>query len=179
MEIKLANKKLRDLLTEKDVLVRAGRKISGAIEILERKLEKQKDIQRKYTEECNPTELIEKGNALQDKLNEGIAELEKIGEEIQAIKIAAIPAQHVAEYERLKTEKEEKERDRNKIFLKVQKIKDRSIPIIQKEVKPLLKDYEDINTADLKGDVVVVTTFSHLEDWQEKFWAKNPNPEEA
>jgi hypothetical protein len=74
------------------------------------------------------------------------------------------------EHMQLFKDKEKLERDRNKIALKVQKIKDKVIPIIQKEVKPLLlQEYDDIETAKVKDGVVVINTFNHLEDWKAAF----------
>lgn len=178
MEITIANKQLRKLLGDKDELVTKGRNISSKIEKVEKQIEDMKVLQRKYTDECNPDWLINQGDALQKEINGKIEELEAIGEEVQKLKIAAIPKEHVSKYETLKAEKEELERERNKVFLKVQKIKDRAVPIIQAEVKPKLSKYEDINTADIKGDVIVVTTFSHLEDWKAKFEEKNPTAPE-
>jgi hypothetical protein len=68
------------------------------------------------------------------------------------------------------TEREKLERERNKIALKVQKIKDKIIPLIRKEVKPLLKDpFDDIETAQIKEDKVVVDTFNHIEEFKKKF----------
>lgn len=171
MKITIANKKLHGLLHDKDSLVTEGRKMSDSIDKLDKKLEDSKAKQRKFTNECNPKELIEKGDKLRDKINIDIKELEKIGEEVQKAKLAAIPKPLKDEYESMKKEKETMERDRNKIALKVQKIKDRAIPLIQKEVKPHLGEYDDIETAQLKGEQIVVTTFNHLDQWVEKFTA--------
>jgi len=172
----ISNKKLREYLEEKDILVTKGRKISIELEGIEVELEKMRTEQRKYTNECNPKELMEKGDALQNKINAEIEELEKIGNEIQQIKLAAIPPEKKKAFEDLKTIKEGKEIERNKIALKVQKIKDRAIPIIQKEVRPLLKDeYDDIETANIKGGKIVVDTFNHLQDWKNKFRQQNKN----
>ncbi len=67
-------------------------------------------------------------------------------------------------------QKEKLERERNKVALKVQKIKDKVVPIIQKEVRPLLKDeYDDIETAKLKDGKIVIETFNHIEDFKKKF----------
>jgi hypothetical protein len=56
--------------------------------------------------------------------------------------------------------------ERNKEALGAQKVKDVFIPLLRKEVKPLLSDkYEDIDTAVIKNGKVIVSTFNHLEDF--------------
>lgn len=165
----IANTKLREYLSAKDLLVKQGRRISVEIEKIDKKIEEAKTRQRKYTDECNPAILIAKGDALRDNINKQIEELEKIGQDIQDIKLASIPKEEVKIYEDLKKQKSEKELERNKVALKVQKIKDRAIPIIQKEAKPHLGEYDDIETAKVKGDTIVVNTFNHLDDWKAKF----------
>jgi seryl-tRNA synthetase len=168
--IKIINPQLKELLKLKDTLVNKGRKISIKIEEFDKKIEEIKDSQRKYTNNCNPIELITKGDALQNKINGEIEELEKIGKEVERIKIEAIPKEIVKEYESLKKQKEDLETERNKIALKVQKIKDRAIPIIQKDVKPKLQDeYDDIETALIKGEQIHIMTFNHLKQWKEGF----------
>jgi DNA repair ATPase RecN len=168
--ITIANKKLRQYLQEKDALVKSGRKESEKIEKIEKRIEELKIDQRKYTEACNPALLIKKGDELRDKINADINKLEQIGNQVQEIKIEAIPKEIKFEYEKLKKEKADLELSRNKIALKVQKIKDRSIPIIQKEVQPFLKEeFDDIQGAEVKGDVIIVTTFNHLEEWKTAF----------
>lgn len=173
--LKIVNKQLRKYLDEKDTLVTKGRGVSGEIEVIEKDIEKIKDVQRKYTNDCNPKELIEEGDALKDKINKEIKKLEKIGDKVQKLKIDAIPQEFKDKYEALKKVKELKERERNKIALKVQKIKDRAIPIIQKEVKPHLGEFDDIETAVVKGEQIFVTTFNHLDEFKAKF--KKPKQE--
>lgn len=173
----ISNKKLREYLEEKDELVKKGRKVSVEIDKMDVRLEEMKVEQRKYTEECNPAELIQKGDTLRDKINAEIEELEKIGKEIQDIKLAAIPEAKKKAFEDLKKVKEETERERNKIALKVQKIKDRAIPIIQKEATPYLGEYDDVETATIKGQKIIVETFNHLEQWKMKFDIQNKKKE--
>lgn len=167
--IKIDNKKIYNLLLEKDKIVKEGRGISAQIETIESKIATLDKKERAITEKVNPKDLIERGDALKDEINNKIKELEKIAKEIEDVKIKAIPEDMVKEHYALRAEKEKKERERNKLALKVQKIKDKVIPLIQKEMKSHLNDYEDIETAKIMGDKVVIETFSHLEEWKKQF----------
>lgn len=178
--ITIENKKVFDFLKQKDDLVNEGRKISAKIEEIEKKTlileKKEKAITGKVKV---PKELSDRGEALVKEINEKTRELEKLGADIEKTKLDAIPADMKAEHLALLAEKEKLERDRNKVALKVQKIKDRVIPIIQKEVKPILRKekkieidigkYEDIETAKIKDGQVVIDTFNYLQDFRQKF----------
>ncbi len=171
--ITLENKRLHDFIVSKDTLVAEGRKISQQIEDIEKKCgvyeKKEKSITLKVKP---PKELQEEGDKLADEINKSIKRLEEIGMKIEKSKLDAIPKEMKDEHMALLKEKEGMERDRNKIALKVQKIKDRVVPLIQREVKPLLKEYDDIETAKTKDGKVVITTFNHLDDWVKKFKSK-------
>lgn len=170
--MEIQNDKLYSLLAEKDELVKKGRKVSAKVEITNLKIEKNKDKQRKYTA-YNPKELMVRAMELDSKIAKDLTELEGIQKEVMRLKVDKIPPEVAKEYEDLKKEGEELEIERNKLALKVQKIKDRSIPIIQKEVRPFLKEYEDIESAELKGGKILVKTFNHLDEWKKKFAEKN------
>lgn len=172
--MEIFNKKLHALLLEKDELVKKGRKVSAQVEICQRKIEKNEETQRIYTSKCEPEELIAEGNALSKVIEANLTKLEEIQKEVHKLKIESIPAAIATEFEALKKEKDDKELERNKIALKVQKIKDRSIPMIQKEVKPHLGEFDDIESAELKGEKIVVTVFNHKDEWVKRFKEKNP-----
>ncbi len=175
--ITIHNKKLRDLLNEKDEWVKQGRKKSIEIEAIDKKILETDELEKKITASVNPEELIKEGEALRDEINKKIGVMEAIGEKIMQAKLAGIPKKTKDLHWSLRKDKEEAERDRNKIALRVQKIKDRAIPIIQKEMKPLLEKYEDIETATVKGEKIVINVFNHLEEWKDKFDKKsNPAP---
>lgn len=167
--IEIKNKKIAEYLKQKDVLVNQGIAISKLIDAKQIKIEKLNKKEREVTNLVNPPELIEHGNKLRDEINEKIKELETIGKRIEEMKIDAIPDKMKKEHYALRDEKEKLERDRNKIALKIQKIKDRVIPLIRKEVVPLLAEYEDIEKAVVKDDKIVIETFNHLEDWKKNF----------
>jgi seryl-tRNA synthetase len=167
--LELNHKKLYELLEQKEVLVKAGRKISSEIETLQHKITKYQDKEKKITEAFKVPELDKKIETLGKEVQERVTEMEKILEEIKNLKLSAIPADMKKEHLDLIKQREGMERDRNKIALKIQKIKDKVVPIIHKEVKPLLKEYDDIETAQLEKGKVVIKTFNHLENWKQEF----------
>lgn len=64
------------------------------------------------------------------------------------------------------------ENERNKKGLKIQKLKDKLIPLAQELAKPLLLNkYEDLETIDLDPETgkPTVNVFNHLEMWTENF----------
>lgn len=171
--LKFFDKKLHGYLLEKDTLIKQGRRISAEIEKVEAEIADLDGKERKITESVNPKELVAEGNALQKQINDLLAKLETTARAIEDAKLAAIPEDMKKRHYALRDKKEKLERDRNKIALKVQKIKDRAVPIIRRLATPMLEDeYEDINTADVRGQQIVVTTFSHLEDWKEAYRKK-------
>lgn len=171
--IKLKNPKLVKYIKEKDALVADGRAISKELKKMEKKMQRCEAKERKITAKVQPKELGDKAEALKKEINDKIQEFEKVAQEIQKVKLESIPEELEKEHKELMAQKEKKERERNKIALKVQKLKDRIIPIVQKELKPKLKKYEDLETAEVKGDEVVVKTFSHLDDWKKRWDERN------
>lgn len=168
--IEIENKRLHDLIVDKDKLVEVGRGISRQIEAKEMKIKRFEEKEKRITAKViPPKELTDKGDALVKQITELNSELTKIADSINKSKLDAIPEDMKTEHMQLLKEKEVLERDRNKIALKVQKIKDKVIPIIQKEVKPLLGQYDDIETAKTKNGKVIIDTFNHLEDFKSKF----------
>jgi predicted nucleic acid-binding Zn-ribbon protein len=167
--ITLDNRKVHDFIVAKDRLVDEGRKISQQLDGLQKKIEVFEKKERDITAKADVKELKKRGDALNDECQKKFAELEKVVQEMKEARLATIPKEMKDEHLVLLKERENLERERNKIFLKVQKIKDRIVPIIQKEVKPLLKEYDDIETAKTKDGKVVINTFNHLEDFKRKF----------
>lgn len=169
--IEIINPIIAKHLKNKDELVNEGRKISRDIENVEIKIKTYENREKAITGKVKPDpEIQARGDKLAEEVNAKIEELNKIGKEIEAMKLAAIPAEMKAEHLALLKKKEDLERDRNKVALKIQKIKDRIIPMIQKIVKPLLKDeYDDIETAKLQGDKITIQTFNHVTDFKNKF----------
>lgn len=161
-------------LKDKDELVKQGRKISADLEALQVKINEFEEKEKALTENVIPQELIDEGNALRDKINVDIKRLEEIGNAIRDEKMKAIPEDMKTEHLKLTSEREKMEQERNKIALKVQKIKDRFIPKLQKEAKKHLGEFEDLMSAELSADKskVVVQKFSHLQEWKRQFNAR-------
>lgn len=177
--IEIESKKIAELITAKDDLVTEGRKITGQMEDLEKKVHKCEDKEKAITAKEKPDETLKaEGDALVEVFNNTLKRLEEVGQAIEKKKMDAIPKELIDEHKGYLKEIEKLERDRNKIALKVQKIKDRVIPLIQKEVVPKfvkrevtvdMSKFDDIETAKVKDGKVVIHTFNHLDDWKRKF----------
>lgn len=170
--LNIENKKIFGYLKDKDTLVKEGRKISQTIDDIQSEIMKLEADEREITGKVEPKELIEEGTKLQVEINASINKLEKLAKKIEQEKLDAIPADIKKKHLALIDKKQEKERERNKVALKVQKIKDRVVPMIKKEVTPHLEQYEDIETAVVKGQKVEIQIFSHLEQWKAAFTKK-------
>lgn len=168
--ITIENKRLHDLIVLKDLEVNGGRKLSADIEALEVKIKRFEEKEKRITVKViPPKELTDRGDAIVAEVTKLQSELTKIAMKINASKLAAVPEKMKEEHLALLKEKEVIERERNKIALRVQKIKDKIIPMVQKFVKPLLQEYDDIETAHAKDGKVLITTFNHLDDFKAKF----------
>lgn len=168
--IEIQNKKLAELITLKDDLVTNGRTLTTEIEKSDKKIEMFEKQEKKITAAVAPDpDLKTEGDALAELFQKTLSRLEEIGNEIQKKKLAAIPESLESDHKAELKNREHLEKERNKIALRIQKIKNKVIPIIQKETKPFLKQYDDIETATAKNDTVYVTTFNHLVDWENKF----------
>lgn len=170
--ITIKDKKLVDMLKQKEVLVEEGRAISKKMESIERDIEKCETEEKKITAEVEPVELKEEAEAFKKEIDELIKKFEKVANLITKTKLDAIPKDLADRHRALMKEREEKERERNKVALKIQKIKDRIVPKIAVIVKPQLKEYEDVETATIKNDEIVIKTFSYLEEWKKGFEAR-------
>jgi hypothetical protein len=178
--IEIENKKLHDWIVEKDRLVDEGRANERDIAIIEKKIADFEKKEKIITGKIQPDkDLREEGDKLIEEVNKTMKRLEELGKLIQDKKLEAVPKEMKDEHVALMKEREEKERLRNKIALKVQKVKDRCIPLIQKEVKPLLRvkrmveidigKFDDIETAKTKNGKVVFQKYNRLEEFMQKF----------
>ena len=149
-----------------------GRGISTELEALEEEIKGLEEQEKEITSKVEPTDLINEGNKLKDEVEAKIAELEKIGEAIEKAKMDAIPPEIITLHRAKLKEREDKEKSRNKVALKVQKIKDRLIPAVQKELIPKLDMYEDIETVEIVDGKAVAPIFDHLETWKANFKKK-------
>lgn len=171
----LDNAVLIKLISDKDALVNEGRKITGELEKVERQITSLENKEKAITAKAPiPKEMQEKGDYLLKHLQDTLKELDEITAKIQEEKMKAIPKEMEAEHKDLMKKREELERDRNKIALKVQKVKDKVVPLIQKAVKPLLKEeFDDVETAKIKDGKLEITTFNHRRDWERTFRQKS------
>lgn len=169
--IEITNKRLHDYIEQKDNATKVVRKLTGDMEAIDIKIKRFEEKEKRITGKVIiPKELTDKGDMLLKELKSLDMELTKIANEAEKIKLDAVPKDMKDDHMKLLKEREGIERERNKGALKVQKIKDRIIPLVQKEVKPLLEKYDDIETAQAKGiDKVIISTFNHLEDFKKKF----------
>lgn len=170
MEIRIKDAKLVAMLKEKEQMVNEGREVSKRVEEIDTELETLKEKEKEYTGALVPAELIARGNVLKDEINAKVEELQKVANEVNDLKLANIPVEVKDRHAELAKEKEGLEKQLNKIGLKIEKFKSRYIPKIQKIARPQLKDeFDDLETANLDGDEIVVTTFSHLDLWKDRF----------
>lgn len=167
--IKIFNNKLLKLLVDKNALVKEGRKISSMLETIEFKIKKFQDKEKIITGKYEPKDLMTRGEIIRLELERVMKKFEEISTELKEAKLAQIPAKMKADHEALMAERVKLETERNKIALKIQKIKDRAVPIIKAEVKPHLKEYDDIETAEVVDDHIEVVTFNHVEQFKQKF----------
>jgi septal ring factor EnvC (AmiA/AmiB activator) len=168
--IQLENKKLVEILKMRDVEIKNVQKIMKELHMVEIKIKRLEEKEKVITgKTVPPKELTDRGEKLIGQMKELDAEIVKITEEITKMKLDAVPKDIKEAHEALMKEREQLERDRNKVALKIQKYRDKYIPLIRKEVKPLLKDYEDIETVRLKGDSVVIPVIDRLEEFKRHF----------
>lgn len=168
--IKLENKRIHDFIAQKNELVDLGMKTTAGLEDIEKQIKRCEEKEKAITLKEKPDPVLkEEGDALVKVFNEALERLEEIGKQIEQKKMDAIPKDLLDEHKKLLKDKENIERERNKIAMKIQKIKDKVIPYIQKEVKPLLNEYDDIETADIKDGKIIIKTFNYLDDFKAKF----------
>ena len=168
--IKIDNPKLKKLIIEKSELVTMGRAKSEEVEAMETRMN---DIDIKvqaYEKTVNISDLKDKGDEIAKRMQGCIDELKEVEKEIYTRMKKDAPAELYAEYEDLKKQKGDLETERNQIALKVQKFKDKIIPMAQKIMKPLLEnEFEDYQGIDVVEGELEATIFSHLEDFKENF----------
>ena len=74
---------------------------------------------------------------------------------------------------------EELDNERNTLAMLGQKVKEKMLPIVDRDVKPLLGEFEVMETFKLNDDgEVEVTTFDALEEFKKQFKENNQPKEE-
>lgn len=68
------------------------------------------------------------------------------------------------------------DQERSVLGHKIQKLKDKIIPLAQELGKPFLHDeFEDFGTIDIENGSPIIEVFSHLETWKEGFRKNKSN----
>lgn len=168
--VTLDSDKLTKILSEINDLVLHGREISQEIDeqdVVMAEINKEMtDIESKV----DVTDLDPRIKDVVDRANKIKEEQLEIEKEVYARCSAAVPKELKDRYENAKSLKEDKERERNKIGLKIQKFKDKSIPLARKLMKPFLEDeFDDYHGVVLENGELIGTIFNHLIDWKEKW----------
>jgi len=163
-KLKIMDSKMVKFLRDKNQLVEEGRKISKEIEEVDKDIAKNNEKQKEYTIKVEPPEIVKRGQDLVNEINALLQKLDDTAKEMENKKLEAIPFEVRQEYFELKDRKEKLEKERNKTALKVQKIKDKVIPMVRKRALPLITEYEDINTAEVENGVVVVEVVDLLQE---------------
>jgi predicted nucleic acid-binding Zn-ribbon protein len=168
--ITLENDKIAKLLQEKSDLVTTGRTISEEIEKLEADMQDIDNKMKEIEKTVDVTEFSAREKEVTNTVEKAIADMNQIQSEIRAKMLSNIPKELGDTYDSLKKQKEEKETERNKVALKVQKYNDKIIPLGRKLIKPHLEDtFDDYETIGLVDGKVTATIFNHLEDFKTMF----------
>lgn len=171
--IEIENAKMFEWISLKEELIEDGLKVIKLMEKEDARIKSFEGQEKMITGSVKPNkELKEEGDKLIEVFNKTMKRLEEIGNAIENEKLKAIPAKLLSDHkESLKT-REQLQRDLKKIENKIQKVKDRLIPLIKKTVKPLLQEFDEVDTPTLKNGKVVFTTYNLLEDYKRKLRSK-------
>lgn len=171
--VQIESNKLKELLAKKSELVMAGRAKSEELELVEKQME---EIDTKLKEEeakVDISDLFDKEKVIVTKVEEAIAEMNVIKQEIYDRMKAQVPSELGVQYDELKKKKEDLEIERNKVAIKAQKYNDKIIPLAQEYMKPFLEDmYEDYDSLYLADGQIYATIFSHMNDFKTNFKKK-------
>jgi len=165
--VKLEHPKLKGWIEQKDELIQQGRKMSGEVDLISEAME---SINKKLVAEeqkVDVKDLVVKGEEL-------VKQLEGLQKQIYQRVRENTPQELRDQYELLEKQKAEKMTELNKLGHKVQKVKDKIVPLVQKLGKPHLETmYEDLNTTKLDEDGnVVLEIFDHLEEFKSNYAKK-------
>ncbi len=171
--IKLEDKKLKKLLTEKATLIIAGRNKSEEIEKMEKEME---EIEKEIIEEEKKVDIsdILEAEKEETKLVEGsIERMKTLKAEIFGRMKMQVPGELHQKYEALLKAKEQTETERNKLAIKAQKYTEKIVPLGRKLMQPFLEDrYEDYDSLSLEDGEIIAKVFSHLQDFETNFIKK-------
>lgn len=168
--IKLEDPKLKKLILEKNDMIIEGRGVSEQIDTLEKEMV---EINNKIVEQektVDISDILSEGKEVGEQIKALLLKTDELKKKIYERKKAAVSPDLIASFEEKEKTKKELETKRNKIALRVQKWKDKIIPMGQRLAKPFLQDeFEDYETLLIEDGEIVVKIFSHLEDYKEHF----------
>jgi hypothetical protein len=164
----IQNKKLKDLLEKKTEAVISGREISEEIEQKEMEMKKIDEEIQGIEKSVDLKDLENKAKAVTDKMNAVYAEMQAVEKEIFARLKSKVPPDLGVSYDEKKRVKEQWEQERNRMGLKIEKIKDLLIPLIKKQAKPLLNsEFEDVIDARLENGEVIFEIVDYIDQFKE------------
>lgn len=171
--IKIENKKLFNLLTEKGDLINTGREISDKVESYEKEMEELDLKVQEAEKKVDITDLTDKEKEISDRVQKCIDDMNAVKQEIYKRMSEQVDHSLHEAYEEVKKKKEQAEEIRNKIAIKIQKYNDKIIPLSRTLMKPFIEDeYEDYETIKIEDGKIVATIFSHLDDFKNNFKKK-------
>lgn len=172
--VTLDNPKLHQLVYEKSEMILEGIKVTDQIESVERDLKRINLKIKKVENGVDVKDFDKQGQVLKAEALKIAKQIAALNVQIHARYSEAVPKELIQEYRDAEKKKEELESQRNKIGLKVQKWKDKIIPLSQKVGKPYLEEeFEDFNTVRIQDGKVVLEIFSHLEEFKQNFRERN------
>jgi seryl-tRNA synthetase len=166
--IKLDNPKLKKLITDKESLIKTGRGISAEIDLIKESMDSTEKKLIAEERKVDVKDLVALSGPKKKQVEALLKEFEGLQKQIYERIKANTPQELRDQYETLKKQKDDKESDLNKLGHKVQKVKDKIIPLVQKLGKPHLEDeWEDFNTTKLDEDgTPILEIYSRLEEWK-------------
>lgn len=168
--IKLDSPKLFSMIREQESIILEGREISEDIESLEKQMDSIDQEVQEAEKKADLSALDDESKVITETFNKAIADMEALKKRIYEHVKKSVPPELVEKYESVKKDKEALEEKRNKCGLKIQKKRDKIIPLGQKLMKPFIQNqFEDYDTIRIENGELVATIFNHLEDFKERF----------
>lgn len=172
-KIKLEDKKLLKLLTEKGDLIKIGIGKSEQIEKIEEEMNKIDQEIQVAEKAVDISEFLDEEKELTKIVEDCISKMGVIKDNIYKKLKENVDSSLYVKYESLDKEKSDLEEERNKIALKAQKYNDKIIPFGRKLMSEYIADeFEDYESLKVEDGEIVATIFNHLEEFKNKFRSK-------
>lgn len=173
MNIEIENKKMVEWIEAKDVLLNEGLAVLKQLEKVESEITSFQNKEKMITGKISPdATLKEEGDRLANEHAIIEKRLDEIIQSIEKKKMDAIPEKLLADHKEALKKRENLKRDMKKIENKIQKIKDRLVPLMKKEIKPLLQEFDDVDTPTIVKGKVVFPVYNHLENFKRQYRSK-------